>query len=64
MTFNQVQRIDNLDRLKALKQDFIRQAAAIEKQAVTNEEVAHEYCSLCDTVDWIHWRIKEITDVE
>ncbi len=64
MTFNQVQRINDLDQLRSLKQDFIRQADAIEKQAVSDDATAHEYCGLCDTVDWIHWRIKEITDVE
>jgi hypothetical protein len=64
MTFQEIQCIKDVGRLRSLKQEFILKADKYKKKAHSSSKAAHKYCSLSDVVDRLHWRIKEIIDEE
>jgi len=62
MTFYEVQNISDLDLLKSLKERYLLRAEKFKGTAYQENKDAHKYCELCDVVDRLYWRIKEITD--
>ena len=54
MTFHEIQRIKDKKLLSSLKQYYIELAAKC------RDKTNSEYTDICDKVDNIHWRIKEI----
>ena len=62
MTYSEVQRIDDLSRLRVLKKGYILIAKHLREGTHQNNVVTLRYLKACDTVDRLHWRIKEITD--
>ena len=62
MTFYNIQKINDLKLLKRLKQEFTLKAERYKGDAYHDNKNALKYCNICDVVDRLHWRIKEITD--
>ena len=62
MTLHEVQNINDLALLKSLKERYLLRAEKFKGSASQDNKDAHEYCELCDVVDRLYWRIKEITD--